>query len=167
MENKNVNPESSGEWNSDAIVLGNISCVKAAAFMDVFMSSFRTLAGAGKESGVEAAKAAIEMLRAIVDVSQRGNKSDEAYRIAVSGIGTALALSTQFGDPYDLANLAENANNTVYALVEENPKALSGNAVKFGVKKGSVPGSMEVGASLIPDGNKLERNLNSQNPDAN
>jgi len=154
MIDNTQNPQGDQGWNSEEVVLGDLSCKKAARFMDSYMSIFRAFNMLQKDNPAEVATLLAEvMTEAVERLKNNPDKAhaEESMRMAIAASGFAAATAVGLAEPYDLANLAENAVNTVYELVsKEGPEFLNNHEIVFGVKKGATPGSMTIGTAGIP-----------------
>jgi hypothetical protein len=166
MQDNTIGAGQDDGWNSEKAVLGDLSCSKVSHLMGAYFAAFRMFKNAHASSPLECVKAYRTTLDHVIKAAEHFDdvkKRDEALNMCLASSGMAAATVSGVAEPYDLANIAENAIQAVHGLFEQKgPNAINGD-VKFGIKAGAVPGSMSVGVVVIPSNPAGEPPSNPEN----
>lgn len=143
-----IKPEEAGGegWNTDEILVGEITSEQAARMLTAFVSAFRLLYAARKRGGDREVMISAYRLMAhqmaimdAVSVTEEEKKyAESAIKLGLMAIGQAMVASASPAtDPRSISGMTENALGAVDLLIKKDgADAISNRQLFFNVKKG-------------------------------
>lgn len=145
MENNQPAPEGEKEWNSDEILVGELTCEQTARMLAAFVSALRLFNGAKKAQGDKGIVMAaykilahqLTMLNEPIEDDKAKKLVETSISLAVIAIGQAMVCaSSGTTDPRAIVSITENALAAVNEMVKrEGPESLNDKHIMFNVKK--------------------------------
>lgn len=161
MKNNNIPLEGDG-WNSDEIVIGDLSCKQVSKFLSAHISAVRAFGHAEANGGaIECLRLAKRLIDAQIAVLDSGQLKDgdkefasQNIHLGLMSVGQAMVGCSTTTDPRSTADLSHQAMGCFIEMIEKlGQDKAEKTHMRFHIKnKGAANGEarMVIGVEAIP-----------------
>ncbi len=165
MKNNEI-PFNKDGWNSDEVVLGDLSCKQIAKFLSAYSSAVRAFANEDNRGGALACmklaqrmiEAQIKLMESDTLVGEERKHAEENLFIGLMTVGQAMVTASSNTDPRTVADLANQSMECFLGILEKHgTNALDSAVLHYHVKAKDeeVAGSesekrFTVGVQIVP-----------------